>query len=91
MNRLAALALLLMLTGCGGDATARGRRVFDTRCTACHTLTGHDTSVDGGDLAVGCMTPAQVESFVRVMPVRLTTREASDVARYVTRHMHCVR
>jgi hypothetical protein len=28
---------------------------------------------------------------VRVMPVRLTTREASDVARYVTRHMHCVR
>lgn len=91
MNRLALLALVVVAAGCGGGSAARGGHVFATRCTSCHTLTGHDTNVDGGDLAVGCMTRGQVASFARVMPVSLTRREASDVAEYVARHMHCVR
>jgi hypothetical protein len=91
MNRLAALALLLALSGCGGSASSRGHRVFASGCTSCHTLTGHDTNVDGGDLGVGCMTAAQVASFARVMPVRLTPRQTHDVAVYVARRMNCVR
>jgi mono/diheme cytochrome c family protein len=91
MNRLALLAVALATAGCGGSQLARGHHVFATRCTGCHTLTGHDTSVDGGDLGVGCMTAAQVASFARVMPVRLTRRQTRDVAAYVARHMQCVR
>ena len=91
MNRLALLAVVLAVTGCGATRAARGRHVFDTRCTSCHTLTGHDTTVEGGDLGTGCMTVAQVASFARVMPVRLTRRQTNDVAIYVARHMHCMR
>jgi mono/diheme cytochrome c family protein len=91
MNRLALLALVLVVAGCGATRVARGRHVFATRCAGCHTLTGHDTNVDGGDLGLGCMTVTQVASFVRVMPVRLTRRQAADVSLYVARHMQCMR
>lgn len=52
-------------------------------CSGCHTLTGHDTQVPGGDLAMTTLSVADIESFVRVMPVHVTKAEVSDVAEYV--------
>ena len=83
-------ALLLVaafaLAGCGHGVS--GKRVFATRCAGCHTLTGHDTPVDGGDLAGLHMSVANVESFARVMPVRprLDHAELHAVAVYVASH-----
>jgi mono/diheme cytochrome c family protein len=77
------VVLAVVLAGCGRAPV--GRRVFESRCSACHTLTGHDTPVDGGDLAVGTMSVADVERFARIMPVRphLTQAEIGAVAAYV--------
>ena len=75
----------LLLAGCGGRSTAHGRAVFERSCAQCHTLTGHDTNVPGGDLRVGRLTTAEIASFVRVMPIRppLDARDTQAVARYV--------
>lgn len=57
--------------------------MFAQACSGCHSLTGHDTGRPGGDLALATLSPAQVASFVRVMPVRLSSAEAAAVAAYV--------
>jgi mono/diheme cytochrome c family protein len=77
----------ITLCSCGGTATGAGRAIFDRACAHCHTLTGHDTTANGGDLALGSLTPAEIASFTRVMPVRpaLTTAETGLVARYIAR------
>ena len=74
-----------VLCGCGATTANRGRAIFYRSCAQCHTLTGHDTTADGGDLAIGSLTAAQIASFTRVMPVRprLTRDEIALVARYV--------
>ena len=85
MSRVATLGLaLVLLTGCGGQSVS-GRAVFDRACSDCHTLTGHDTNIDGGDLGANRLTVAQIESFVRVMPVHLSAAQTRAVARYVAR------
>lgn len=60
-----------------------GKAVFASGCSGCHTLTGHDTQVPGGDLAMATLSVADIESFVRVMPVRITRAEVAAVAAYV--------
>ena len=74
-----------MAAGCGGTGSSAGRQIFDRSCAHCHTLTGHDTSIDGGDLALGKLTTAEIASFTRVMPLRarLTAAQTTAVARYV--------
>jgi hypothetical protein len=59
--------------------------LFEHDCASCHTVSGHETSVQGGDLAIGRMSVADIASFARVMPLRrpLTQRDALTVARYV--------
>jgi mono/diheme cytochrome c family protein len=82
---------VLAVAGCGGTASRAprsdvdGGQVFATDCSSCHTLTGHDTSVQGGDLAVEVLSTADIESFVHVMPVHLTPAKAAAVAAYVHR------
>jgi mono/diheme cytochrome c family protein len=85
----AAAALTLLLCGCGGHRQAqptllqRGRAVFAAACAGCHTLTGHDTHVPGGDLAIARLSVDDIASFVRVMPVHLSTADVEAVAAYV--------
>ena len=62
---------------------SRGARVFVRACAGCHTLDGRDTRAPGGDLAIARLTAAEVASFVRTMPVRLTARDVAEVAAYV--------
>jgi mono/diheme cytochrome c family protein len=75
----------LILCGCGSTAATSGHAIFDRACAHCHTLTGHDTDADGGDLGLGSLTVTEIESFTRVMPARpaLTAAEIRAVARYV--------
>ena len=74
----------MILAGCGGTSERdRGRVVFRRDCSDCHTLTGHDTHIPGGDLAMGNLSTAELQSFVRVMPVRLSRRDVTAVAAYV--------
>jgi mono/diheme cytochrome c family protein len=77
---------VLALAGCGGASQAsRGHAIFEQQCSTCHTLTGHDTSADGGDLAIAHMRVADIASFARVMPLahQLSKPDALAVARYV--------
>ena len=74
--------ICLALAGCGGTAPD-GKNVFARACAGCHTLTGHDTKAPGGDLAMQVLSVADIESFVRVMPVHLTPNDADAVAAYV--------
>jgi mono/diheme cytochrome c family protein len=85
-----ALTAALALGGCGGTTATSGRAIFDRACAHCHTLTGHDTSADGGDLGLGTLTVAQIASFARVMPVHpaLTAPQIGVVARYVAHANH---
>jgi mono/diheme cytochrome c family protein len=77
------------LAGCGGKNHAsgtelrQGRAVFVRSCTGCHTLTGRDTDVPGGDLAIARLPPADLRSFIRVMPVHLSRAELDAVVVYV--------
>ena len=57
--------------------------VFAAACASCHTLTGHDSRAPGGDLAIAKLSAADIASFVRVMPVHLSTAEVNAVAAYV--------
>ena len=78
---------MLLLAGCGGNAStlARGHAIFMEQCGKCHSLTGHDTRADGGDLALPRLSVADIASFVRVMPLRrpLSRDDELAVARYV--------
>jgi mono/diheme cytochrome c family protein len=80
-----ALVVVLAASGCGGHGSALGRQIYETKCAACHSLTGHDTQRPGGDLALGTFSVADVEGFAAVMPVRprLTKSELHAVAVYV--------
>jgi len=62
---------------------AHGRSVFASACSGCHTLTGHDTRSPGGDLGVTKLSEATILSFVRVMPVRISSGDGRAVAAYV--------
>jgi mono/diheme cytochrome c family protein len=57
--------------------------VFARSCSGCHSLTGHDTSRAGGDLAVVRLRNTDIVSFVRVMPVHLAPADVGAVAAYV--------
>lgn len=61
----------------------RGKAVFARACSACHTLTGHDMPISGGDLAIAKLDVRTLASFIRVMPVWLTAAEVDEVASYV--------
>ncbi|MFL5885854.1 MAG: c-type cytochrome [Thermoleophilaceae bacterium] len=89
---LAAAAALL--ASCGGGAKphppppslAEGARVFASSCSGCHTLAptrGHVPA--GGPLAGYRFTTAQLDSFVKTMPVPrpLTGRERQAVVAFV--------
>ena len=87
---VAAVALIALAAGCGGQShTAsrrqlrEGRALFTRSCSDCHTLTGHDTHAAGGDLATATLDVADLTSFVRVMPVRLSSAQVRAIAAYV--------
>lgn len=85
MIRAATVGLALaVLAGCGGQSGS-GRAVFHHDCAGCHTMTGHDTSISGGDLGATGLTIRQLESFTRVMPLRtkLSRAQVHAVAVYI--------
>ena len=83
----------LVAGGCGGAGQSRttgtaavgAAAIFAHSCGGCHTLTGHDTGADGGDLAIGHLSVADIVSFTEVMPnrPRLSRADAVSVAEYV--------
>jgi mono/diheme cytochrome c family protein len=76
--------VVLLAAGCGGGRhLATGRTIFARSCSGCHTVTGHDTRAPGGDLAIARLSVGEIESFVRVMPVRLSRGEEAEVAAFV--------
>src|SRR4051794_38787641 len=92
--RACALALaMVLLAGCGGGrrpaapSLSEGARVFASSCTGCHTLNPVRSrrALPGGPLAGYRMTTAQLDSFVRTMPVPrpLTDRERRAVVAFV--------
>jgi mono/diheme cytochrome c family protein len=79
-----ATGLVVLASGCGGTTrTDRGRALFNRACSGCHTLTGHDSRAPGGDLAIAELSVADIDSFVRVMPVHLSSAQVDAVAAYV--------
>jgi mono/diheme cytochrome c family protein len=89
---LAILTAAVLVTGCGGSggsgrpSLAEGARVFATSCSSCHTLQPtRGTAPPGGPLGGYRFTNAQIESFVRTMPVPrpLSDRERRAVAAFV--------
>jgi mono/diheme cytochrome c family protein len=83
---LLAAAVVVVVAACGGGharTQVPGRAIFAGSCSGCHSLTGHDTSMPGGDLAVAKLSTADIASFVRVMPVRLSAAQVEAVAAYV--------
>ena len=90
MRRIALLVAATACAGCGGGhresaQVAAGHKIFAGACAYCHTLTGHDTPIDGGDLGDHLFSLADLESFARVMPVRprLSAAQVRQVAAYV--------
>jgi mono/diheme cytochrome c family protein len=98
--RNAAAALItaaLALTACGcahrapaSSELASGHPIYARSCSACHSLTGHDTHASGGDLVNRNLTVADLASFARTMPIRprLTAADADAVARYIYANAH---
>jgi mono/diheme cytochrome c family protein len=89
-------ALLALLSACSSSSArkntsataaahlAKSRKLFVDACAACHTLTGHDTHADGGDLGLLRLTQAQMLSFERIMPTPpLSSAQLIKIARYV--------
>jgi mono/diheme cytochrome c family protein len=74
----------LVATGCGGSHLS-GRAIYVQRCATCHTLSGHDTGVSGGDLVHPSLDLKTIESFTAAMPVqpKLSHGDVEAVARYV--------
>ncbi len=65
---------------------AEGRKLFAVACAGCHTLTGHDTHADGGDLGLLQLTRAQLLSFARIMPIPpMRGDKLRTIASYVAR------
>jgi mono/diheme cytochrome c family protein len=83
--RVALVALIVLAAaGCGHRSSSlRGHEVFGRACASCHTLTGHDTNADGGDLAVPHLSLRDVVSFTRQMPVDLSDADVRAVSAYV--------
>jgi mono/diheme cytochrome c family protein len=84
--------LAVALCGCGGHrrhatTSQQGKAVFAAACSSCHTLTGRDSRAPGGDLAIGRFSVADIESFVRIMPVTLSPADVHAVAVYVHARM----
>jgi len=92
---LASCALLAFVSACSSSVRkhanaassaqrAQGRKLYVHACAVCHTLTGHDTHAEGGDLGVLEMSEAQMVSFARIMPIpKMTKGELRMLARYV--------
>jgi mono/diheme cytochrome c family protein len=74
----------LLATGCGSSHSS-GRAIYVQRCAQCHTLTGRDTGVSGGDLVHPGLDLKTLESFTAAMPVRpkLSRADVEAVSRYV--------
>jgi mono/diheme cytochrome c family protein len=85
--RRLALGLVLVAAGCGGGTTEaqRGHAVFEHACASCHTIGGRERGTSGGDLALGHLSLADIESFTRAMPTRerLSEAEVRAVSLYV--------
>lgn len=73
----------------GGSSAAQlaeGRRVYSATCSGCHSLSPRPApELNGGGLLGYRLRPAEVASFVRVMPLRraLSRRETAAVSAYV--------
>jgi len=92
---LAVVALLSLISACSSSVRTHattlavaqlveGRRLFAGACGACHTLTGHDTHANGGDLGLLQMTQAQMLSFARIMPIpKMSSDKLRNIVRYV--------
>jgi mono/diheme cytochrome c family protein len=74
----------LVATGCGGSHLS-GRAIYVQRCAKCHTLSGRDTGVSGGDLVHPSLDLKTIESFTAAMPVqpKLSRGDVEAVSRYV--------
>src|SRR3982751_5806433 len=96
MRTLALVSALALacLAGCGGSdrrspppSLGEGARVFATSCTGCHSLdpVRGGRALPGGPLSGYRMTTAQLDSFVRTMPVPrpLSERERRAVVAFV--------
>jgi mono/diheme cytochrome c family protein len=78
----------VLAAGCGGGhvtSEEKGHRIFDSQCSSCHSLTGHERGAVGGDLVLAHLKEKDVASFARVMPTNkpLSQPEARAVASYV--------
>ena len=71
----------------GGALLVSGKEVFSAHCSVCHSLDGHNRpQLQGGDLLGFHAGRAEVEQFVREMPVvhrPLTSAELRAVVDYV--------
>src|SRR5512142_156842 len=80
------------LTGCGGGGkgimsqTRKAQALFDSNCSACHSLIGNESRRrQGGDLVGYRLTRSQLLEFTREMPTRraLTSSELNAIVDYV--------
>lgn len=92
-RRTAVTALVLTVAvagaGCGSGSSAGaspGRALFAGSCSACHSLTGHDSPArQGGDLLGVHLRRTVALQFAREMPVRrpLTGAELGAIVDYI--------
>ena len=82
----------VLLAGCGGThggprskLVVRGRKIFSSECSGCHTLVGREGRAVGGDLVLARLDEKDLASFARVMPTRrpLSPAAAAAVASYI--------
>lgn len=88
-----AVVIAAAVGGCGSSGDVRhavgrsaGRALFASACSACHSLSGHESPRrQGGDLLRLRVSRAAMLEFVAEMPVRhrLTPRQVSTVSDYV--------
>ncbi len=90
IRRIVVALAAVACAGCGvgpreSSQIAAGHKIFDGACAYCHTLTGHDVQIGGGDLGDHRFSLADLESFTRAMPVRprLSGAQLRAVAAYV--------
>ena len=93
LSAVAVALAALVAGGCGGTghtgatstATVGGAAIFVQACSLCHTLAGHDTGAEGGDLAIDRLSLADIISFTEVMPNRppLSHADVVRVSEYV--------
>ena len=82
----------VLLAGCGGTPdgarsklVVRGRKIFASECSGCHTLVGREGRPVGGDLVLARLDEKDLASFARVMPTTrpLSPAAAAAVASYI--------